>query len=321
MSPIRVASQLAEPINAEVARRVIAATGEGAVELITLPRGVPAEWPCDADVFVAAPFRRAGGDLPAQPPGWPFNLRWVQLVSVGIDFYPGWLFEGPVVTAAKRTSATALAEFSLAAIFAAAKRFPDIWVSRAADWQPSPLGLVEGATLGIVGFGGIGQALAPKALALGMTVLATRRGAGHLGVPGVERVDDVAALFARADHVVLAAPATAETHHLVNARVLATAKPGLHLVNVARGALIDDQALLAALAEGRVSLATLDVTHPEPLPDGHPYYSHPRVRLSPHTSVFTPDTHANLAAQLAHNLIRFRRGEPLQDVVDLSRGY
>ncbi|MBB6251082.1 D-isomer specific 2-hydroxyacid dehydrogenase family protein [Nitrospirillum iridis] len=321
MTAIRVASQLTEPINAEVLRRVSAETGEGTVELITLPRGVPADWPREADVFVAAPFRRAGGDLPAQPPGWPFNLRWVQLISVGIDFYPDWLFDGPVVTAAKRSSATALAEFSLAAIFAAAKRFPEVWIRQASDWRPTPLGLVEGATLGIVGFGGIGQALAPKALALGMKVVAIRRGPGDLGVPGVERVDSVAELFARADHVVLAAPATAETHHLVNRAVLAQAKPGLHIVNVARGALIDDQALLEALGDGRVSLATLDVTHPEPLPDGHPYYSHPRVRLSPHTSVFTPDTHANLAAQLSHNLIRFRRGEPLEDVVDLARGY
>ncbi|MDE1150102.1 MAG: D-isomer specific 2-hydroxyacid dehydrogenase family protein [Azospirillaceae bacterium] len=321
MTTLRVASQLPEPINAEVLRQVSASAGDGSVELITLPRGVPADWPREADVFVAAPFRRAGGDLPVQPLGWPFNLRWVQLISVGIDFYPEWLFDGPVVTAAKRSSATALAEFSLAAIFAAAKRFPDIWIRNAAAWQPTPLGLVDGATLGIVGFGGIGQALAPRAQALGMKVLATRRGPGDLGVPGVERVDGVADLFARADHVVLAAPATAETHHLVNRAVLAGAKPGLHLVNVARGILIDDAALLDALADGRVSLATLDVTHPEPLPDGHPFYSHPRVRLSPHTSVFTPDTHANLAAKLAGNLIRFHKGEPLEDVVDLARGY
>ena len=107
----------------------------------------------------------------------------------------------------------------------------------------------------------------------------------------------------------------------MNRAVLARAKPGLHLVNIARGALIDDDALLEALDDGRVSQASLDVTHPEPLPAGHPYYSHPRVRLSPHTSVHTPQTRINLAAKFADNLSRFHQGAPLDDVVDLARGY
>lgn len=335
MSRLLVASQLPEPINRAIAAQVAqtltvtppvahtltAHTATDAVEVLTIPRGAPAEWPRQADVFVAAPFRRAGGDLPARPPGWPFNLKWVQLVSVGIDFYPDWLFDGPVVTSARGASATALAEFALAAIFAAAKRLPDIWIDRADAWEHSPLALVDGATLGLVGFGSIGHALAPRARALGMRVLAVRRGDGELGVPGVERVADVATLFERSDHVVLAAPATAETHHLVNRAILARARPGLHLINIARGSLIDDDALLEALDQGLVSRATLDVTHPEPLPDGHPYYRHPRVKLSPHTSVFTPDTYANLAAKIADNLIRFRQGHPLADIVDPVRGY
>ena len=82
----------------------------------------------------------------------------------------------------------------------------------------------------------------------------------------------------------------------------------------------DDAALLEALDDGRVSQASLDVTHPEPLPAGHPYYSHPRVRLSPHTSVHTPQTRINLAAKFADNLSRFHQGAPLDDVVDLARG-
>ena len=122
--------------------------------------------------------------------------------------------------------------------------------------------------------------------------------------------------------MVLAAPATPETAGLVDRRPAGCgAKPGLHLVNVARGALIDDDALLESLDSGQLSLASLDVTHPEPLPAGHRYYSHSRVRLSPHTSVHTPQTRINLAAKFADNLSRFRQGAPLDDVVDLSRGY
>lgn len=316
MSRLVIASQLNDAFNATLAEHVADA------EILALPPGPPTHLPEDARVLVAAPFRKAGGALPpAPPPGWPFDLRWVQLVSVGIDFYPAWLFEGPVVTSARGSSAVALAEFALASIFAAAKRLPDIWIDRADHWSPSPLAIVEGQTLGIVGFGSIGEALAPRARALGLKVLAVRKSDRPITVPGVERAVDVGVLFERSDHVVLAAPATAETDRLVDRAVLARAKPGLHLINIARGALIDDEALLEALDSGRLSLASLDVTHPEPLPAGHPFYTHPRVRLSPHTSVHTPQTRINLAAKFADNLRRFRQGAPLDDVVDLGRGY
>jgi len=315
MSRLLVASQLPDELNGAVAARF------GDIDFLSLPRGAPERWPEAAEIFVAAPFRRAGGALPARPKGWPFNLKWVQLMSVGIDFYPDWLFEGPQVTSARGTSAVALAEFALAAILAAAKRLPDIWIDRADAWQPAPLGLVTGSTLGLVGFGSIGRALAPRAQALGMRVIAVRKGSDDFGVEGVERAGSVAELFAQSDHVVLAAPATAETDRLVNRKVLAGAKPGLHLINVARGALIDDDSLLDALEIGQVRRATLDVTFPEPLPDGHAFYRHPKVFLSPHTSVFTPDTHANLARRLSDNLVRYRSGAPLLDPVDRAKGY
>lgn len=316
MGRLVVASQLNAAFNTAFAERV------PEVDIVALPPGVPSQFPRDARVLIAAPFRKAGGALPASPPpGWPFDVKWVQLVSVGIDFYPDWLFDGPVVTSARGSSAVALAEFALAAVFGAAKRIPDIWIGRFEQWAPTPLAMVAGQTLGLVGFGSIGEALAPRARALGMKVVAVRRSATPITIEGVEQVADVGEVFERADHVVLAAPATPETRHLVNAELLARAKPGLHLINIARGSLIDDDALLAALDDGRVSLASLDVTHPEPLPFNHRYYSHPRVRLSPHTSVHTPDTRQNLAARFAENLIRFRHGAPLVDVVDAARGY
>ncbi len=316
MSRLVVASQLPELFNSVFAQHV------GDAEIIAVPPGLTSPLPDRAKVLVAAPFRKAGGVLPAKAPaGWPYDVKWVQLVSVGIDFYPEWLFDGPVVTSARGSSAVALAEFALASILSEAKRLPDIWIDKAERWAPQPLKLVSGTTLGLVGFGAIGEALAPRAQALGLKVIATRRSDKPIPTPGVERVADLATLFARSDHVVLAAPATPETQGLIGREVLAAAKSGLHLINIARGALVDDAALLEALDDGRVARASLDVTHPEPLADGHPYYSHPKVRLSPHTSVHTPDTRINLATRFAENLARFRSGAPLADVVDLSRGY
>ena len=308
---LHLISQLPEPFTASI-------TGTPPGLAVThIPRGVPDDLPGDARILIAAPFSRPG-ELPARKPaGWPFAIDWIQLVSVGIDFYPPWLFEGPVVTTARGSSSIALAEFALAAIFAHAKRLPEIWIDSPDRWTSTPLAAVAGTTLGIIGFGSIAEELAPRAQALGMNVIAVRRTDAPFS--GVTRVD-TDTLFATADHVVLAAPLTDDTHHLVDARRLALAKPGQHIINIARGGLIDDTALLAALDAGTVT-ATLDVTHPEPLPAGHPFYTHKTVRLSPHTSVATAGTRAALAHRFADNLDRYRAGLALANIVDLSRGY
>ena len=119
----------------------------------------------------------------------------------------------------------------------------------------------------------------------------------------------------------LAAPATAETHHLVNAELLSHAKPGLHLINIARGSLVDEDALIAALDAGQLGRATLDVSQIEPAPANHPFYSHPKVRLSPHVSPATGDLWGNVIEQFVSNLLSFHKGEPLAEQVDYKRGY
>ncbi|MGA1860645.1 NAD(P)-dependent oxidoreductase [Azospirillum sp. 11R-A] len=119
----------------------------------------------------------------------------------------------------------------------------------------------------------------------------------------------------------LALPLTAATRGLVGAGLLAQAKAGLHLVNVARGALVDQDALLAAIDSGRIANATLDVTDPEPLPAGHPFYRHPAIRLTPHVSWSAPDFDRRLADRILANLDAYARGEPLRDVVDAATGY
>lgn len=274
-----------------------------------------------ADVLIVRPVNVRGRRVDQPPPGWPWSLRWVQLVSSGIDFYPDWLFQGPPVTSGKGSNAEQVAEFALAAIFSAAKQLPNIWV-KDDDWSFSPLQPVRGKTLGILGLGSLGRALAAKAHALGLRVIALGRPGQPLdaSVP-VEAVTDLQQLFGQSDHLVLAAPLTAQTRNLIDRDVLASARPGLHLVNIARGGLLDQQALLQALEAGWIGRATLDVTEPEPLPAGHPLYSDPRVFISPHTCAISTEGIRGFAEDFVENFQRYRQEQPLRNLVDHQRGY
>jgi len=255
----------------------------------------------------------------AQPAGWPFDLRFVQLMSSGIDPYPPWLTKGRnpqlTIATARGTSAAPMAEFALAVIFAHAKRLPQIWIDHAEAWQPTLLDSVAGSTLGLVGLGALGEAVARKALGVGMNVVALRRSATASPVPQVRVVATLEELMPLADHLVLLAPATPETRHMIHAGTLALAKPQLHLINLARGSLVDQDALLAALDRGQIAAVTLDVTEPEPLPAGHPLYTHPRVRLSPHTSVLSAAVFDAVAAKAAHNIFAWWQGEAVEDAL------
>jgi phosphoglycerate dehydrogenase-like enzyme len=308
-----IASQFGPDINAVLSERAGLAVRD-------VPPGPLHELP-EADVLFALPAPRGQSLKGAPPPPNWASVRWVQLASVGIDYYPDWLFDGPVVTSARGTASVAIAEYVLAAIFSAAKRIPEIWLSQAADWRRIELSVVHGSTLGLYGFGSIGQEVARRAVALGLRVLAVRRSDAPFDVPGVEAVGSIEELLERSDHLVLAAPSTAATRHAINAATLRHAKPGLHLINIARGNLVDHDALHVALGEGRVALATLDVTDPEPLPAGHPFYGHPNVRLSPHISPSSDRIVPALIDKFLANLDRFRSGRPLADIVDTSRGY
>jgi len=312
---MRLASQLGDRFNSALLER------RPHLDIVDIGPGAPHALDKDVRAMIALPFRQSGQAEPHSPAAWPFGLEWVQLISVGTDLYPDWLFRGPRVSCARGATSVALAEFALAGIFAAAKDMPAIWINTAADWKMRQIGMVAGSTLGIVGFGAIGQAIAPRAKALGMNVIATRRSDAPFGVAGVERVDSLEEMVERSDHLLLAAPATRETKGMISAEILARAKPGLHLINIARGLLVDDGALLAALDRGQLSLATLDVTHPEPLPDGHLFYTHPKVRLSPHLAVITDRSMPALLDKIVDNLDRFERGDALVDLVDVSKGY
>lgn len=279
------------------------------------------EVPEEADLLFTF-FRGWSGAPKEKPAGWPHRLKWVQIASAGIDAFPPWVFEAPLVTTGRGISAEAIAEYVIGMIFAHEKRFFDDLLVRSADrWVKRSLNLVSGKTIGFYGFGAIARRTAEKARSLGLEVHAIRRGPVDEADGDIRWHGDLASLAAASDHLVVAVPLTAQTRRSVDAAILAAAKPGLHLVNICRGEVVDDEVLVQALDSGHLSAATLDVTAPEPLPAGHPFYSHPKIRLTPHISWTSEDNADRIAAKLIGNLDRFLAGEPLEDVVVAGRGY
>jgi phosphoglycerate dehydrogenase-like enzyme len=250
------------------------------------------------------------------------RVEWVHLAGTGIDSFPRELFDGRTVTNARGASAIPISEFVLAAMLAFEKKLPETWIRQPPEhWNFASLGWLNTRTLGLVGLGGIGVAIAERALPFGMRVQALRRRPEPSPIEGVEVVGSVQELFPEADHLVLAAPATHRTRHIVSAETLELVRPGVHVVNIARGALVDQDALRDALDDGRVAMATLDTVEPEPLPEGHWLYSHPKVRLSAHVSWASPAGMDRTLELFLDNLRRYANGEPLLHHVDPEEGY
>lgn len=251
------------------------------------------------------------------------GVRWVHALGTGIDAFPLHLLTRQTLTCSRGASAVPIAEWVMAMMLAFEKRLPEAWIRSAPTegWGRKALGTLHGRTLGLVGLGGVGTAVAARALAFGMRVRACRRTAAPCDLAAVEVLGSLSELVASSDHIVLAAPSTAATRHLFDHAVFASLKPGAHLVNVARGALVDQDALRAALDDDRVALASLDAVEPEPLPEGHWMYDHPRVRLSPHLSWNVPGAADLLLERFIDNLRRWRAGRPLGGVVDREAGY
>ena len=250
------------------------------------------------------------------------GVRWIHVLGAGVDGFPSEVARERLLTCSRGAAAPAIAEFVLGAMLAFEKHIPEVWLTEPPEqWNVADLGGLSGKRLGLVGIGAIGCEVARRALAFDIEVTALRRRPVPAPIPGVDVVADLRTLVSDADHVVVAAPATPATHHLFDAETFAAMKPTAHLVNVARGTLVDQTALLSALDGGNLALATLDATEPEPLPAGHALYRHPRVRLSPHVSWSSPGTARRTMACFAENLERYRAQEPLQGVVDREAGY
>jgi len=312
--------RLMNMMGADAAQAIRAALPD--VEVIEVRTGEDPPAGLQAEMMFGGYSRSGTGRLGA----WlDAGVKWVEAPGTGIDNLPAVCFEnGRVVTCARGLSAVPISEWVLAQMLTFEKRLPSAWMTEPPEvWalRTPPLGELYAKTVGLVGLGGIGEAVAVRALAFGMRVVAVRRTARPSGVPGVEVLGDLDELLACADHLVLAAPGTAATRHVLDARAFGVIKPGVHLINIARGTLVDQDALREALDDGRVAMASLDTVTPEPLPAGHWLYSHPAVRLSGHWSYSSSHLSERNVAHFIANARRYLRGEPLIDVVDRAEGY
>ena len=237
------------------------------------------------------------------------SIEWAHVLGAGVDGFPFDALGERPLTCSRGAAAVAIAEWVLAVMLAFEKSLPESWIEAPPDrWNTASLGSLAGRTVGLVGIGAIGTEVARRCVAFDATVVAVRRTSAQPVVPGVEILGNLHELLAVSDHVVIAAPATTQTHRLMDAAAFTALKPGAHLVNVARGTLVDQEALRSALDDGRVARASLDTVEPEPLPAGHWLYTHPSVRLSPHISWSAPATMPNTLALFVDNVRRFRAG-------------
>ena len=293
---------------------------DASIEVITLGPYDPLPDNFSADALLAIGVDRS--EQLTQILANPDLVRWIHVFGTGVDNFPLDDLGDRLLTCSRGAHALPIAEWVMAMILGYEKRLPQSWVSAPPEnWHSAELGQVSGKTLGLLGFGCIGSLVAERALAFGMKIKAlTRTGVGDWP-DGVEPVDSFERLVADTDHLVLAAPATAATHHIINADSLQQCLEGVHIVNVARGSLINQDALKEALDGGHVGGASLDVVDPEPLPDNHWLYAHPAVRLSPHISWSAPHMLEKLAEPFVNNVRSFLNGEPMHGVVDIKAGY
>ena len=256
------------------------------------------------------------------------RVRWVHVSSAGLDtlLFPALVESAATLTNARGAFSWSLGEFTLGAILFFAKDLRRMVRSQQAGrWDPFDLEAVEGKTLGIVGYGDIGRAIAERARAFGMRTLAVRRRPEPAAAdPFVERIygpESLCEVAALSDYLAVAAPLTGQTRGLVGEAVIRAMRPAGVLINVGRGPVVDERALLGALEEGRIRGAALDVFELEPLPAGHPFYALENVLLSPHCADHTVGWRAQSMEIFLDNFERFRQGLPLRNVVDKRRGY
>lgn len=292
--------------------------GDVAQELTRL--GARIVGPADAEVLIWTSMSRLRLVETMHP-----GIRFVQLPIAGVE---RWVEDAELMAIATFASAAGIygelvAEHALALLLACARDLHRF--ARLGAWEEGAglrSGVLRGAHVAVVGTGGIGTALIRLLVPLGVTTVAVSRSGRY--VPGAVMSvasSDVDGVWPTVDAVVLAAPSTPATEGLVDARVLARMRDDAWLVNVARGPLVDTAALVDALRERRIGGAALDVTDPEPLPEGHPLWNDPRCLITPHTGLPERARVRLLSEHAVANTVRYAQGLALRSVIDPLRGY
>ena len=253
------------------------------------------------------------------------RLRWIQGLGAGVEQFAsaGVTRDRVVVTNASGISAASMAEFVIGRLLQIWKRFREAeQYQRSHEYVRTYGRTFAGSTLGIVGLGSIGRAVAERARALGTRVLGLKRsyrtGATSDVADALFGPDQLHEMLGQCDAVIIAAPASSETFHLIGRAELDAMRPGAVLVNVARGSLVDEAALVEALETGHVAAAALDVFTQEPLPPDSPLWDLPNLYLSAHSSVSVDRYLDDVFDLFADNLARYVAGEPLRNLVDME---
>ncbi len=257
------------------------------------------------------------------------RLEWVQSGGAGVERYltPDFVASPIVLTNARGIYAIPIADHVVSFVLHFSRLFNVLLRKQIrhewAEWGECEPDELVGKTLGIVGLGAIGSEAAKRAKAFGMRVIATRR---RLELPcefvdEVRRAEELPWLLEESDYVALCAALTPGTRHLIGEDELRLMKRTAYIVNIARGGLIDEQALIAALREERIAGAGLDVFEKEPLPADSPLWDMANVLITPHNAGGSPRSHARLMDLFRENLRRYTAGEPLLNVVDKREGY
>jgi phosphoglycerate dehydrogenase-like enzyme len=273
------------------------------------------------------------------------NLQWVQFHSAGIDHVHGHplLDCDLTVTSTSGIHAVPIGEYVMASILAWSHHVPRMLVYQGRGvwpggrWEKFAPQELRGATVGIVGYGSIGREVARLADAFGMRVLATKRDPRHVKDTGyrIEGTGDpsgelpariypsaaMCSMLHECDFIVVSAPLTEETYHLIDRSALKAMKNSAYLVNVSRGGLVDQVALIEALQKGWIAGAGLDVFETEPLPQDSPLWQMDNVIISPHVAGFTPHYDRRAVELFTINLRRYLEGQTLINVVECQRGY
>jgi D-3-phosphoglycerate dehydrogenase len=302
--------EIERAILSEVGAEIVVAPNGTAEEIIALAKDVDAILTCWKQV-------------PAAALDGATRCRIVSRYGIGLDNIPVARATdlGIVVTNVPDFCLDEVAEHTLALLMACGRRIvPQVEATRQGIWnQQLARGMprVRGQVLGLVGYGNIAQSLAQRARAFGLQIIAyTPRLAPDALSPWGEATNDLYELLAKADYVSLHLPLTAETRHLIDSAALARMKPSAYLLNTSRGAIIDEDALLAALERGQIAGAALDVMGSEPPPSDHPLLRHPRVITTPHVAFYSEAAIIDLATKAARHVAQALRGQTPDRVVN-----